>query len=431
MTSTSAQQQPPTGASFWCAAVTFLYLPVLYLHGYRALARPLADFPSFYLAAQAVLGGQISPYDIAGLQALAQAQGIDQRVFPFLYPPPSLVLMLPLGTLSYARAALLFMCLSHLALLVAAWFVCRRLLSGAWQRADLLLLVGLVYFFAFFPTLATLDLGQNNLLVLACVSAAWVAMRERRGDWIAGVLLALACLSKLYLVLLLGALLVRGRTRVVMWSVATLGGFAALSLLLLPHSTWHEWLTEIAPSGGYGRSPRGLFSAADLVNQSLAGFIARLFRGEKAPLGHYAALCVPLTYAAAIAVLAGWTWALLRARRRPELSDDFDAVMSLTLLTVFLVAPFSWDHHLSVLSGVTLLALCHAANPARTPTMPTLERFTVVASAILLAWEIPMGAPFMKQGIPVLLGSVKCAAVFALWWSSFLRVAALRALPAS
>jgi hypothetical protein len=109
---------------YWCALWAFLAFPVLYQHGYRALAHPQPDFPTFYLAAHSALDTSGSPYDVDALRTMASEEGIEQHVFPFLYPPPSLVLLLPLGALSHRHAALMFMLLSHAALLVEVPLAC-------------------------------------------------------------------------------------------------------------------------------------------------------------------------------------------------------------------------------------------------------------------------------------------------------------------
>ena len=420
-----AQRSAP-GPGFWLAVTAFLYFPALYQHGYRALQQAQADFPSFHLGALAVLTGGVSPYDVEGIRALAVSQGLDQHVFPFLYPPVSLLPLLPLGMLSYPRAALLFMVASQLALLVGAWLACRRLLPGTWHRSNLLELASLGYFFLFAPTLETLDLGQNNLFAFVCVTGAWIAMRERRADALAGVLLAVACLFKLYLVLLLGAALLLRRVRVALWGAGALTALTALSFLVLPASTWPEWLGRVAPTGGYGGVPHGLFSPADPVNQSLAGFFARLFLPEDAPLASHVGLCVPLTWAAALATLAASVWGLLRTRRRADLPFELDVGMSVALLAIYLVAPFSWDHHLVSIACVAMVAACRAAGGDPAAGLSAVERVAVVAAVLAVAWELPMGAPFMKHGVGVLAGSAKFFAVAVLWVSFVARAAAPR-----
>lgn len=414
--------QPQTRARvrLLVAFASLLYFPILAHHSVRVAWDPQEDFPSFYFAARAASSGAASPYDVDGLTRLAREQGIEQRVYPFLYPPPTLVLFLPFGRLPYRSASLALMVLNHGALLGSIWLVCRKLLPLGGSEPTALAMFALAYAFSFTPTVQTIDVGQTNLLVLACVTGAWIALRDPRRDWLAGALLAIACLLKLYLVLVLVALLLRRRFRVVAFAAATAGVFALTSLVALPHSEWMEWLVEVAPSGSYGRVPRGLdwIGIVHPANQALAGLIARLTAPE-GPLASLRGLTVPFDYAAACGCAGAAAWALLRARLRPN--AELGAELSLALLTAYLVAPFSWVHHLVFLWGVGAVSLALALE--RGSVMSNVTRATIAGSALVWAWDLPLELPLFRRGPWALFSSVKCLAVLSLWAFSLHRTA--------
>ena len=396
------------------AFAALLYFPILAHHSLRVAWDPQEDFPSFYFAARAASSGEVSPYDVAGLIRLARAQGIEQRIFPFLYPPPTLALLLPLAALPYRSSSLVLMGLNQAALLFATWWICRRIIPSSARESTPFVLLALGYSLLFTPSVQTLDLGQTNLLVLACVAGAWVALREPRLDWLAGALLAVACLLKLYLVLVLAALLVRRRFRVAAFAAGALGAAALMALVAIPRSAWAEWLEQVAPSASYGRVPRGLdwIGLVHPANQSLAGFFARLF-APGAPLAAWPGLLVPLDWAAACSCTGAAAWALMRSRRRPNL--ELGAELSLALLTAYLIAPFSWNHHLAFLSGVSVLSLALAFDPEGELQLGSRSRAAIAAAALVLAWDLPLDLPLLTHGSWALLSSLKCLAVMSLW----------------
>ena len=401
-------------AALLAAFAALVYFPILAHHSLRVAWDPQEDFPSFYFAARAAANGGVSPYDVTGLTRLARVAGLEQRIFPFLYPPPTLALLRPLAALPYRSASLALMALNQLALLCTAWWICRKIVPPARWASTPFALLALGYSFLFTPAVETLDLGQTDLLVGACVVGAWVALREPQRDGLAGALLGVACLLKLYLVLVLAALLLRRRFRVVALAGAVIGAFALAALALAPRSTWAEWLGQVAPSGSYGHVPRGLdwIGLVHPANQSLAGLFARLTAPE-GPLAAWPSLLVPLDWLAAGACTAGAAWALLRARRRPNL--ELGAELSLALLTAYLVAPFSWNHHLVFLSAVGVLSLAFAFESEGDAQLGPWVRATIAAAALILAWDLPLDLPLLRRGAWALMSSLKCLAVLSLW----------------
>ena len=175
---------------------------------------------------------------------------------------------------------------------------------------------------------------------------------------------------------------------------------------MLPRAIWNDWLTNVLPSGGYGCTPAGLFSPAAIWNQSLNGFFARAFT-ESAwshPVLTNPGLARLLTYSAAglcvaIAGLAAW-----RSRDR---ADSLDRTMLVALPTMFLVAPFSWEHHLVYVLPSILMLL--GSRPSFGATPKAIFLSLCVASAVVIGMEGALGLKFL--GMVVLWGLCVLAAI--------------------
>ncbi len=345
----------------------FLYVPFLVDNGVRAAHEQAVDLPSFYYASDAAFNHQASPYRPAAWQRL-QGQ-LGQHVFPYLYPPPSLLFFLPLSWFSYHGVKVAALVVNHLSMLALLYLLLFRIFTvvrpGAppapdrpgsglvgWVALPLLLL----YVLQFHPVAVTMDHGQINLAVLVLLSLFWVALRERRPGALTALPLAGAILLKTYPVLFLPLLLIRRRWRTAAWTGAYLTGAVAVSWLVLPRQAWSDWFTTVLPTGGYAEQPLGAFSPAIPWNQSINGFAARLFLSpvythHPRPL---LAKLVPLV--AALLILGVLVWLAVRLTRRHEtryLNDEFVTV----LLSMFLVAPLSWEHHLVFVLPAAMLAL--------------------------------------------------------------------------
>src|SRR5919107_4908827 len=97
----------------WAVACLFalLYVPFLWQHGYLQAGRGVGDFPSIYWGARLAFVGHTSPY-AGGAFAEAEA-ALDQRVFPYLYPPSSLLAFYPFSLVTYDTAKLALLVTSH------------------------------------------------------------------------------------------------------------------------------------------------------------------------------------------------------------------------------------------------------------------------------------------------------------------------------
>lgn len=377
-----------------------LYLPALGSDLWALRHGRSGDLPSFYEAARNAFVERESPY--ADARDAEAEQRLEQRVHPFLYPPPSLLVLAPLALVSYDTARTALLILNH-----ALFLALVLLLSRPREWRGLADLFPFVYLLVFEPVRTTIALGQLNLLALALVVLAWEALRRGRSPSAVALPLSIAIVVKTYPVLLLAPLVAYRRWREVRWTLALLAGALVLAVLVLPASVWRDWVEQVLPSGGYGRSPRGLFSPAAPWNQSLNGFAARLFLENEfsAPLATspLAARLVPALLASALVAVVGAC--SLRAGARADRERFLDLELALWLVVMFAVAPLSWQHHLVFALPACVLALRLAFE--RGPW----TRAAVVLAALVLAWGLPTDVGDLKRGPLTLLISIELYAL--------------------
>jgi alpha-1,2-mannosyltransferase len=397
----------------------FLYVPFLTTQLFQRLDEPNIDLPSFYFAADVTFNLHQSPYEASSWLALQHE--LQQRVFPYLYPPPSLLFYWPFSWYSYPTVKTVMLILNHLGLLVLLYLLFFRIFrlpppwKTSYQDSDtllpwLILLVLVLYFFKFNPFNVTLYNGQINIIVLIQVCLFWLWLRECRSAALVALPLALAILLKTYPVLFLPVLLIRRRFPVFAWAVGYCFVVTLLSLAVLPAGTWEDWLNSVLPTGGYGKIPFHLFTPAVAPNQSINGFTARLFLNPDQALAIDSVPARWVPTAAAGLLLLALVWVSLRLNRRSP-QQKLDEEMVLILLTQFLVAPLSWEHHLVFVLPAALLALIHLLEGR----LSGFAASPVALAAGILAWPLPYLFQIQDEGPLSLLISLKFFATVILW----------------
>lgn len=411
------------------ALLVLLYLPFLFANGYRLVREPAVDFPSFYFGAERAFRAHASPY---GPDAFtADARRLDQKVFPYLYPPPSLIAFYPFTHWPYEQAKRIMLVLNHLALWAFVYLLFARLLRLNLRTPGGVATFAMLaaYVLLYQPLADTFGNGQINLIVVTLVLATWVGVREQRGDALVALPLAAAILLKTYPVLFVPLLWVLGRRRAAVGSVGLLALVTVAAYAVLPAVVWRDWFVHVLPSGGYGATPWGLFSPAVMHNQSLNGFLTRLLAPNTftpTVLDHPGWIR-PLGYSV-VALILGSSYAVV-ARHKGERDTVIDYGFAAVLLAMFLIAPLSWPHHaVFVLPAAALLlqGIWRAPVPIA---------MVVVMAALALAWDLPLAYPSLHThpALGVLLISSKFYAALVLWAISVGRLARLarfRVVPA-
>ena len=385
--------------------LVFAYVPFLLAHGFETWSQPAVDFPPIYSATKVTFDQHRSPY---GENAFAeQALALGRPVPPYIYPPPSLLLMYPLHFFSYDTAKALMLVVNHLCLLFATIFLFRRLFredfTGARNQFTAAFVI--IYILLFDPAVVTLHLGQVNLLLLVGICFTWNAVKRNASAVAIALPLSLAIVVKTYPVLLLPLLVFRRRYKAAALTVGLFALYCVASYLLLPKDIWSDWLTKVMPAGSEAH--------AGPWNQNIRAFLARAFAPNPftQPLVEWPGIVKPLIIALSLPVFGASIWATLRVAVRPDTARSVDVQMSLVLFMIFLIAPLSWEHHfVYLLPSLILVLLMLLSGEIRGHW-----RWITAISLCLIAWKLPFGAPWLTKGIWIFGISIKFYPAIALW----------------
>ncbi|MDX1996801.1 MAG: glycosyltransferase family 87 protein [Thermoanaerobaculia bacterium] len=397
-----------TPSSALAAIVVFglVYGNFLLQYGWRDWQILNVDLPSFHLASHLAFQEGRSPYDRETF--LARGPAYDQNIFPFFYPPPSLLLLWPLSWWSYPAAATGFLVVQHLLLVLWLWLVVRFTRAQSGTALPWLIACGLV---ACYPVLNTFLHGQVNLLTSVLLLTAGLGYRRGRTG-LTAFPLAGAILLKQSPVILLILLVLRRRWRALAATVAILAAATLASYALLPAEAWRDWLVEVRPTLGYGRVPQALFAPSCAFNQSVNGAVARFFLPadcgvqQEVPVGGRW-----LTVLLAAVLGAASLFAL--ARRGSSQKDDpwtNTRDFALFLPLGFLLSPLSWLHHLVIVLPAAVVALRDAFEHGG-----RLRRWAVVAAALVIGTDVPIvDLAATPYGLGPWLGALPALAVLGL-----------------
>jgi hypothetical protein len=255
-----------------------IFIPTLAFEYWYALSRhgPV-DFAGFWIAGRLALTDPVLSYRETAQRTL-QAQFGTGRWLPFIYPPPFLLLLRPLGHLPFALALPLWSALTG-----GLYFVAARRLVGGWLAL------------AFAPAMISASVGQTGLLVAALFLTA-VATLERAPS-VSGLLLG-ALVLKPHLALLVPIALLAGRE----WK-AIAGATLASALILTAAwcafgmEAYRAWLAALGQQGGRWFDPLVLGKI-----QSVFVLVASLTGNER--VGYLVQGLVTAVTAGAVA----WTW---------------------------------------------------------------------------------------------------------------------------
>jgi len=383
-----------------------IYIQFVLLYGFSYISIENDDFASFHSAGRLTFEDNQSPYNY---DKLIQKAGFI--VPPYLYPPPSLLLFYPLSLIPYQVAKIILLITSHLSILVFIFIFFFKILNLKFDQP--FAVFAIIYTFLYFPIVHTLWLGQVNLLVLVFLCLTWYALQKNCRSGVAALPLSLAILIKTYPALFLFYLLSKKKYAIVLWVIGLLFVYSFIASISLPQGVWSDWLTKVLPSGGYGKAAMNVLSPAHPVNQSINGFISRIFiKNEYSEsLFHLPAAAKILTYAISILVIMITTGLCYLSSKRNDAKKLIHLEFSLYLLTMFMVSPFSWEHHLAfVLPSIILIMYLLVYSEDNIVFV-----IIVGLSSLLLAWKLPIAHPLFTKGILTFGISIKLYAVISLW----------------
>lgn len=266
---------------FWLFVLT--YVPFLWRNWFKYVAFPNDDFTTFYWASNLVFKQHQSPYVGEAVDAAKAVFG--QTVFPYLYPPPSILMFAPLSALSHDAARLLMLSINHLCVLlfIYLFFFKLKAIDVSRPTRAIIAAVSIVYVFGYAPFSAEFRHGQVDIAVLILLCLTWYGEKTKRSAWFVALPLSIAILLKTYPLVFVLLLLTRRKYGTVATALGLLLLYAAVAYLVLPQSVWGDWLANVFPTAGYGKTPFGLGSPAYPWNQSINGFTSRVFLKNELP----------------------------------------------------------------------------------------------------------------------------------------------------
>lgn len=338
------------------------------------------DFKNFWFWGVALAEGT-NPYDHANLLRIAAPLDPSddlQREMRCVYPPPSLLLFAPLGTLDFSTALALWSLFQ-----IGVFALCLGLLvhwfrpEPSWQGG--LVIAALVL--SYWGSAATLSYLQTNHLVLLALLYFW---RDRHRP-IAGLWLVLGTLAKPVAAPVGLYLLARGRWKGI--GVCLLAALASLCVTWLIFGS--DIFTQFLHSDGVGEH----YMIAQTTNQSLSAVLLRA-TGTAATAGSL--LTNPLILSTTLALIAFSSLLIYYLR-----GEGDGHALGLAIATALITYPATLTHYAVLL--LLPLALILSDPPRR-----GLHRWGVVVAValffLLSALRLTFSAMLLAWGTIALCG---------------------------
>jgi hypothetical protein len=341
--------------------------------GLDLLGRPVGpDFASFWTASQLALAGQSAeawnPTTHHAAQIAVFGQGAAYAAF--FYPPPYLLVCLPLALMPYSQALGVWLLATGL-----AWVAVTR----AWLDAPRDWLAVL----AFPAVLLNIGHGQNGFLTAALLGGA--ALLNTSRPWLTGVLIGALIIKPHLAVLTPLFLLLTGNWRAILSAALTAAALCVLSLIVFGPEAWRAFFESSA-------------LARLALEQDLVGYakMQSTFAAARL-LGAPLSLAWGLQVVSALVAIVG-LWRVARGARDQACGA---ALVCATLLTT----PFLLDYDL-ILMGIPLAWLF---NRARREGFLAWEKIALLAGFVLPLVARPLAMSLHLPIAPlVLLGLLTC-----------------------
>ncbi len=298
------------------------------------LLRSPSDFYAYYSAAQRLLAGQ-PLYDLDALASNAFAT-------TYKYPPITALLISPLAQLPFPLAGALWRLLCGLGALVGV-----VALQGQ-QKTRTSIAIGVGLIIALSPVSRSLRFGQPELLIFAGGVLAGLLLLHRR-VWASALLWALLALAKIYPLLFILPLLIRGRWRWMLAFGVSIMSWSLFSNLLTGWDLtfWRDLFPHLGARDGR------------LSNLSLYGMLARLVN----PNTYSGGGNIPSSVAGLALILGAGLYIVSAFLIWKHMQDNTDTsfwnASSLMTCTVLLIIPVSWDHYQALLLLPLLVSMNH------------------------------------------------------------------------
>ncbi|MCC5875021.1 MAG: DUF2029 domain-containing protein [Candidatus Sumerlaeia bacterium] len=390
--------------------VFFQVVPLVASHGtgIPGIASGQNDYKHVWAGARLLQSG-FSPYPAEVMLSAAggYAETEDHRfrtINPYVYPPFTALVMMPLAQLPFASSAVAFSILNHI-LLLGALFLAAWLLGWRGNPWVVVLLLAMVSFNA--TVFRQNNAGQLNVILLFGYTLVLVGIRRSWPTPVLGAIAAALALFKLSPGILLIWFLLRREWKRAGWMAAFTILFTLVTLVLFGWGVHWDFLPVLRDMG-YGSSTWQEYGNTfwrDPYNMSFNALFHRLF------VEHEGSGMVPWVALSPV-VANGFTWlvslmllglfAFVSWNQKIALSVSYSTMILVSLL---LPALF-WDHYLvQALLPVMLLSFVAFRLPGITHRWVLLG--LIALSVVVLSWTVRFHGMDWNSGPALLLHNLK------------------------
>ncbi|NEU97301.1 glycosyltransferase family 87 protein [Bradyrhizobium uaiense] len=275
-----------------------------------------SDFLTFWAASLQILAGHAAEVYVPELHLLAERPYLRDGYEAFFYPPPMLILCLPLALAPYFVSFFVFIGVTASSFAVVIW----RILRTPWA---------LVAILAYAPVYLNAVAGQNAFLTVSILGCGLGIMNRR--PRLAGVILGLMVIKPHLALAVPIALIVTGRWRTLIWAGISSTSLVVLSGLLFGLDTWLKFL-DVSHSAGQA-----------LENGEVGFSLLQSVFAAARMLGAGAGTAYVIHGLAALGMVCVLIWML-----RQKISAA--AERSIIVLACLLVTPFSLFYDMLILA---------------------------------------------------------------------------------
>lgn len=301
------------------------------------------DYGKFYHSQQLFLKGKNSYSPIYFIQ---NEPNTPSKKTPIglaanLNPPFFTLITFPFAYLSYSHALYLWILCSIFAGAISVLRI-QKTLSPENKPTLQSRLSLLLAFFAYFPTFASLQLGQVTLLLLPLLVLSWQSARHHQSIQ-AAILLGIAASLKPFIGLFALYFLLRKEYRALITFILTGGICTLFAVLFLGVSDYHSYLQGL----------HHITWAASSWNVSLYGVLLRLFGGSESNVALFSLpKILPLLYPILVLILLGGVITFFHSCSDARLDDKrkVDLEFSMILVAMLLISPLGWLYYFPFLS---------------------------------------------------------------------------------
>ncbi|HEY4455240.1 MAG TPA: glycosyltransferase 87 family protein [Pseudonocardiaceae bacterium] len=294
---------------------------------------------------------------------LPKAAGFN---LPYVYPPISVLVLGPLGAVSWAHAVVATITVSQALMGIALYLTFLRIWPGAGKRGALLATAVLLPASLLLePVTGNLAFGQVNTALMALVVIDCLAVRL---PFPRGILIGIAAAIKLTPLVLLLYFLVRKEYRSAIWMAATAAALSVAGFIVSWTGSLHYWFGS---SGG----ARAISASAYFTNQTIDGMLTRWALPHPVQSALWLLLSLVLVGFAAVGI-----------RRATRMGDTALAVVIAGALGL-MISPTSWSYHW-VYVAPALVVLAGQAWRHRT-TLAGLTWSVATALVAVTFWAAP------------------------------------------